>query len=323
MANPYTYWKLRQQGESPKTILESPQCGFYRMKRGNKWVPVAVWPNKGSLAFKFGNEVIDERFGIECWPSYAVNDVSEEVWRNVVENGENWPDSDPIVTEMLTSDSLTKGENNKIDSITEYSEKILEALKGVGSYTQIDDDQTSTKAAGLRNLLLKLSNDADKARSVEKSPYLAEAKNVDAKWQPIVKQAKTGADVIRKALEEWESTKLLAASQASERANKAARDHADSIIKASQNGEDLPSLIAPTISPSNLPPPATQIKPTYGKAAAVRTYQSVVDIDIDKVFQASKDKPEVIEFFKNLAQKYAFTGILLDGVKVEERVKIR
>ena len=77
---------------------------------------------------------------------------------------------------------------------------------------------------------------------------------------------------------------------------------------------------------SNLPPPSTQVRPTYGKASGTSTKMVVESVDYDKFFAALKTRPEwptVKAQFDEWAQKLANKGIIPDGVKAEERANTR
>jgi hypothetical protein len=209
---------------------------------------------------------------------------------------------------------IAEDDRRNADPTTEFREQIDAATAGVKAYTAINSDEQAVKAASLRNMLLKLAGDADKTRVAEKEPHLKAGRDVDAKWQPLVREAQAAAQSIRSAMEEWETTKRRAAQEA-------ARRQQEAVARAAAENRPIP---APP--PSNLPEPTTQVRPTYGKAASVGTQMKVVSIDADKLLAALKPRPEwnyVEQFLFELAQKLANKGIILDGVKAEEKASIR
>ncbi len=135
MTNPYQFWQDSLAGLKPPIINEFPQPGFFRMKRGKNgpWVPVAVWPLSGTriiepgLGFKFGKETVGKDFGIEQWPYYAANPITEAEYRKVAERGESWSDSDPVVAE------LTKLLSHGVPPVSNPSNECLSGSSIVGA----------------------------------------------------------------------------------------------------------------------------------------------------------------------------------------------
>lgn len=315
MMNVYKFWSDSLAGKQPPIINEFPEAGFYRMKRNGSWTPVAVWPaSENNLGFKFGREVVDIDIGTERWPSYAANPITEDEYRRVAEQGLNWSDADPTVAAMTSTPKPIV-----TDSTDEMREQIATAVAVIPAYAKIESDEASARAAGLRNMLLGLKNQADKARVAEKDPHLTAAKAVDSKWMPLVREAESGANRVRTALEAWENDKRAAARQAAERAA-AKQRRLDEEASRRDISEPPPEPVKPT---SNLPPPSAQVKPTFGKAAGVSTYQHVTSIDAYQAFQMFQNHPDVIALLTKLAQASINAGISVPGMTTEERAKIR
>ena len=360
MTDKYAYWRDSLAGKNPDGHIDHPECGFYRMKRGDRWVPVAVWALPGGgLNFKINGEVVGEQVGTDQWPWYSHHPVTEAEYRKVAEQGGAWSDSDPTVSAILNTVSKPAPAIKDVASITpqqiaeslnsgkglspeeqarlemaftqydelrkpppdptdEYREQIKTAVDGVKAYDKIESDEASTRAAGLRNMLLKLRKDADDARTTAKQPHLKAAKKIDDTWQPLIKEAQAGADSLRKAMENWEDAKREAAKQAADRLAEAAREAAE------KPGDAVQPIRA---APSNLPQPAgTQIKPTFGRAASVGTRLVVESIDPDKMLVALRDKPQwaaVVQFLNELAASMASNGIVVDGMTTREGAKIK
>lgn len=331
----YEFWKsalaAKQSGTPlPIATVDDPQCGFWRTKRGSSWVPVAVWP-KGNglqgpdaLGFKIGTEVVGANMGAELWSHYCAHPITEAEYRKVAEQGGDWSDSDPTVTAMTNGKrEITREENTRLqqslidsadDPITEFRDQIATAAAGLAAYHTIESDEAAARAAGLRNLLLKLKKDADDQRAALKAPHLKAGQEIDATWNPLVKEAGAAADKIRNAIGSWETLKRQAAAQAAQRDAEAARE-------AEAAGRPAPPPAQP-----NAPAPSQQVRPTFGKAAGVSVYQHVVKIDPDKVLAALRERPEwysVLNCLEEIASKLARNGIILPGVETEERAKVR
>lgn len=344
----YSFWTACLAAKAagkplPIATNEQAECGFWRLKRNGGWLPVAVWPKKNglqgadALGFKIGDKTVGSNMGVELWPSFCANPVTEDTYRDVAEKGGGWPDADPTVTAIIAQGKpiairspgipnpeadaeleqafIADGDRRKVDPTTEFREQIDTALGGVPGYAKIESDEADVRALSLRNMLNDLAAESDKAREAEKKPHWDAAKAVDLKWQPLVKSARDGAGQIKAARDRWADAKMEAAKLATDRA----RD-------AEQEAMVAGKPPAPT-QPSNLPPPTAQVRPTYGKASSTGTKMVVTAIDYDKFFAALKLRPAqwptVKEQFDEWAQKLANKGIIPDGVTAEERSNTR
>jgi hypothetical protein len=342
----YKFWQDSLAGLKPPIINEFPECGFWRMKKGGRWIPVAVWPLPGAnqpLGFKFGSEVVGHHLGIEQWPWYAANPITEAEYRKV-ERGEDWSDADPVVAALLEKPRATRSpgipnpkadaeleqafiaEDNRrnAEATAEFAEQITAALGGVPTYAKIESDEADVRALSLRNMLNELGAAADKAREAEKAPHLKASRDIDAKWQPLVKSARDGAGKIKAARDDWSDSKRRAAVLAQVRAAEAAEKHRHEVAAAAAANKPAPP--PPPPSQSNLPPPTAQVRPIYGKASGTGTKVVVTEVDFDKMFAALKlrpDWPQFAEIMRELAQKMASKGIILDGVTTEEKSNTR
>ena len=280
MTDPYHFWRESLAGNKPAIVNEQLECGFYRMKRrdGTFWPVVVFRPFDkfpDVIAVKTGSLVMTHNAAIEAWPWFAANPITEEEYRRVAEQHLDWSDIDEAVASH--------------DSAADLKQQIEAAVAGVKKYAKIESDEQSSRGQTLRALLLKLSKQADDERKAEKEPHLKAGRDVDAKWQPIVKAAADAAGIIRKAAERWEDIKLSA--QATEG--------------------------------SNLPEPSKQVKGAFGKAASVSTYEAVEIVDIGTVFGAFKTHPDVIELLTKLAQRASDDGIFIPGIKKTTKSRIR
>lgn len=351
----YAYWtalpKLALDGsmEPGKGTVTAPNVddptpGFYRLKRHGQWIPVAVWPKRNGLegpdglGFKIGGEVVGAQVGTARWQDYCDNPITESVYRAVAESGEGWPDADPTVAAMLANGTtgvavapsqpiadptFTHAQSQPApDPTSEFREQIKTALAGVGAYAKIESDETDVRALSLRNLLNELASAADKAREAEKAPFLKAEREVDAKWQPMVKAAREGARKIKDARDAWQDDKRAAAAEANRRAQEALEQQ---MREAAEKGDAAAPIAVPPAQ-SNLPPPSAQVRPAYGKASHTGTKIVVTELDAMKFIAALKPRaewPAVFEYLLELAQKMANKGIILDGVTTTEKANTR
>jgi hypothetical protein len=324
MSDRYKFWRECLAAKDarhplPTATVDDPQLGFWRMRRGTGKIPVAVFLLDGVLSFKIGREVVGANMGTELWSHYCAHPISEAEYRKVAEQGGDWSDSDPTVALMTNGKSSTKStqnipENIPAGAISEFRQQIATAAAGLDAYEKIESDESAARAAGLRNLLLKLKKDADDQRAALKAPHLKAGQEIDATWNPLVKEAGAAADKIRNAISAWETLKRQAAAEAARRDAERARE-------AEQAGRPAPAPVAP-----NAPAPSQQVRPTFGKASSVSTYQHVLKIDPDKVLAALRERPEwygVLQYLEETCQRLARNGIILDGVLTEERARVK
>jgi hypothetical protein len=325
MTIPYQFWLDSLAGKRPPIINEFPEAGFYRMKRDGLWVPIAVWPDIqqfGGLGFKFGKEIVGQDIGTERWPSYAANPITEDEYRRVAEQGLGWSDADPVVAAMTATNRPPSATKPPSDATDELREQIATAVAGIAAYAKIESDETDVRALSLRNMLNELALTADKARKSEKEPFLKAEREIDIKWMPLVEQAREGARKIKEARDQWQDDKRAAA-----RAAVVAAEAATRAQEAANAHRDISEVPLEPIKPvSNLPPPSAQVRPTYGKASPTGSKMVVTAIDWDKMIAALKPRPEwptLEAFLREMAQKLANRGIILDGVTAEEKANTR
>ena len=89
----------------------------------------------------------------------------------------------------------------------------------------------------------ELAGKADKQREKLKRPHLEAGKAVDAQWMPLVRDAKSVADMLRKYIEDFETTKLRERRRLEEERQRAEAEQAKS------NREDAP-LVLPPLPPA-------------------------------------------------------------------------
>lgn len=278
MAN-YEYWQEALEGKKP-AITTEPMLGFYRKrtKKGGLYVPVAIWEAEGSLKCIVNGEAKDAH---EEWTYCADHPVTEEAYRAKVA-GKPWPDEDGAIALI--------GHNSATDPFDLIKDEIASASAGVKDYAEINDDELAARAVSLRNRLNELCRNADVEREKQKKPYLQAGREVDEKWQPLIKGAKAESDKIRASLSGYETRKAAKAA----------------ILGVKPAAETM------------------QTKTAYGKAASVRTIKVVTAItDQDALYQFVSKHPELIATLQHLAQRAVDAGLSPPGVTIDERKDVR
>lgn len=329
--DPFYKWRLglAEPNKRAKISIDAnyPETGYYRIKRYAKWEPVAYWYSGGQLHCMVGVPQDDDdpcwfakteerhiQLAIEHWTYAWQNPISEEVY-DLVMSGGRWPDLDETVEDQVSRPRGIGDNAPPQDELTELKIDIENAAAAVERYKAIDDDETSKKAQSARARLNELARKADKRREELVAPALATQREVNGKYQPLVKAAKAAADAIGRAMGAWETKKARAQREAEEAEQRAAD-------RAIASGTPPAAMDAPSVAPS--PAPATQIRGGYGRAAAVVEEAVIEEVTDYRALLAHYGEHEDV---KTLVMKHARTdvrnGHQVPGVKIghERRVK--
>lgn len=335
IVGPWAWWQaaLKNPASVGKTLPVhegDAQQGYYRAKNQDKtFEPVAIFYPEGSnelVAYRNGREVRPD----DVWTWCCRHPVTFEAYTDAVD-GKGWPDDDKVVAAQVQPPEPTIGDNSgQVDEAETLKDQIYAALKGTEAYAKISDDDTSAKALSLRNRLNELSGNADKVRVKLKAPFLEAEREVDAKFQPLVKSAKAGADKVKQAIADWETVKLQELrkrEREAEAARQAEQTRLDAIEAARQRQPDAELMEAPVPSPAPVAPveaAPTAIKPTYGKAASVSVKNVVTDVtDWAALSAYMLGHADFQACLRNLAQRAVDAGRTVPGIVVEERASVR
>lgn len=309
----YDYWRNALAGVFGPIHDGEPQPGFYRLRRrGQIDQPVAIWRGPNGMCCTVSDREDDAN---EIWTFVADKPISEDIYRAVVD-GAAWPDVAPSVAAPTNSESA-----DPADILRDQ----IEACKAdLALFATITDDTQQAAAQSLRARLLELSRDADKTREKLKAPHLEAGKAVDAKWQPLVKDAKGAADTISKAMSAWETEKDRRAKAERERAQKAQREMEEAARAAIEAGMAKPiaDSLMEAIEKIAPAPMAAPIKGAYGRAASVRTVRVAKVVDFDSLYIAIKENVELRACMQKIAQQIVSAGETVAGVEVSEEKRV-
>ena len=316
--DPYAYWRNALTGNFGPVHDGDCQAGFWRRrtKRAGPFVPVATWIEDGKM-IAFDDGVIEDAGAL--WTYICRYPITEEQYWSRVKTGK-WHDEDESVVASLAPPPI--GHNQGPTDEAEILKGQIEAASaGAADYAEIKDDATAAKAQSLRSRLLELSRDADKKREAEKKPHFEAGKAIDAKFQPLVKAAKTAADAIARALGAHETRKAQEAARAAEAARLARVEAEEAARKLAEAGKPIPTL--PPASPEpQAPAAAAPIRGAYGRAASVKVVRVSTVTDQDAVYAFFRTSQEVVDLLTKLAQRATDNGHTVPGTTVEEQRKV-
>ncbi|TPN11680.1 hypothetical protein [Mesorhizobium sp. B2-1-2] len=309
-------------------ITSTPEEGWFRVKsKDGPWQPVVIWQDGDQWLALRGIEPDRKTVAADdVWTWACRNPISFDEYERVAEQGAEWSDVDPVVQSQRKGPPKP-GDNSGDRSESEMlADDIKASLDQLRQYKAIKTDEEAGKAQSLRSRLLELHRSADKIREKLVRPHLDAQQAINGEWQPLVKDAKSGADTLRKSLESYESAKL-----AKRRAEEeAARKAAEAAEQARQDAEQ--SFVAPepgpvaeaAPAPAPAPAPETTIKGSYGRAASVSTEWVVTGIaDQDAVYRYMRDHPEIKACLLDLAKRGVKAGHNVPGITKEEVAKVR
>jgi hypothetical protein len=319
----YDYWQNALAGNFGPVHDGDAQPGFYRKRvsKGGPFLPVAIWADGGKIIATVDGKEAD---AADIWSYVCDKPVTEDAFR-ARSAGQPWPDEDVAVTRSLAPPPA--GDNHPPqDEADQLAAQIEAASENAKAYENITDDETASKAQSARSRLNELSRDADKKRESEKKPHLDAGKNIDAKWQPLVKAAKAAADAIAKALSAHETRKARAIEDARIKAEAARQLALEAERKRALEASPVTGTDA--VLPVELPPPppppvaAQPIRGAYGRAAAVKVVKVATVEDYDEATTYFRNNAEYRAVIDKLAQKAVDSGYTVPGVKVTEERKV-
>jgi hypothetical protein len=289
----YDYWHAALDGQTNLAISQNhPQPGFYRMKNGR---PVAIWFEDDVCHMMVGSDhMVPLEDYEDTWVRVCNRPVSEDQYNAVIAGGV-WHDVDEVIRETL-------GDNIADANDPEAILTLIDMLRQAASnYSVIDSDEAVAKAQTIRTRALELKAKADKIREKEKAPHLAAGREVDAKWQPLVKGADSIVSQLRGAMERWETEKL----------------------RERRKQEELARLKDEANAPAPEPVKDT-VRGGYGRGAHVGSKKVVIGVnDLQALFAYVCGEEEVMAVMLKLAQRAVDAGKDVPGVIVEEQAYVR
>ncbi|GLK69219.1 hypothetical protein [Hansschlegelia plantiphila] len=187
MQQSWDWWRAALAGNFGPISDGVPHAGFYRTRRkGQPWEPVAIWADDASpdgwIALKGATRVS----AIDLWTWCCRNPVSEEAYRRAAA-GDGWADEPPAAPEPGIGHN--SGSGDPVDAIRAElagEEEMAAELLAKPIEDQAGVDKTAIWAKRIGDLAAK----AEKSRVAEKEPHLEAGRAVDAKWKPVVEDAK-------------------------------------------------------------------------------------------------------------------------------------
>lgn len=315
----FQFWRDSLAGKKPAIFADAPQSGYYRMRegKGTAYQPVAIWTVNGKQVCRVASRTVE---AADVWTYCAGNPVSKDDAKHAFETG-SWPGDAPEI-------GHNSGDLSLAEQIKEYAEMALSWLRKSG----VKDKTSADMAANYRAKLNELKKEADSARTTEKAPHLAKAREVDDKWRVPIAEAGDAAEEIRAALTAFmvaEEKRLKAEAEAKRKAEeeRLAKERARIEAERAKRMEDDPALAMlddepelPMV-PSEPEPVKVQAGGQRGRKTGLRSV-TVYDItDYDAALAHVKSHPDVVAAVEKVVRAQAKAGAVVPGVEAKmERV---
>jgi hypothetical protein len=290
--NDFTWWLNALAGNRSAIEVNTPQPGFYRMKRkGNgtiEMVAIAYWTdsNTGELRCHLNGDDFD-RYGLEIWPWASKNPVSKEDYDARLRDGK-WPGEHAAVVghNAAPPDDSPEAIAERIADLAREAEKMIEA--GAAA-----DQPSCDQASDLANLLGELAGKCEDLHAAEKRPILEAGRAIDRKWFV----PRDLASALKARLKQIVVTPWLTK-------QKAEADRAAAAAVA--QGAPIDTIATPKVTAGS------SKRPT-----ALRTYFRAEIEDRAKLLDHLKDHPDVIACIQKIANAAAAKKITLPGCRIE------
>ena len=336
----YENWVAAQQGNMLPVVEAEPGSGFWRIKSaGGIWLPVAIWREDDLVWVQVGKEEPNAsvEFVQETWLRCAKHWVSEKNYRHVIATG-SWlgdppaPITDaapppPTPTEQAIANAQPPergpGDNSgNLDAFQAMRAELLnDAAEAIAHFTRhpITTKDEADKCENWRKRIAASANAADEKRKAEKKPHQDAADAVDARYFPVIREAKAKAEKLRGLGDTWvrnEQERLRKAAEEEariERERRWAEDRATAL-------EAAPSLEIAEKPPADLPPPVVETPKvligtsgTRRGATAAPATATITDLKAAALYYATQQNPELIELIQKLANRAAKAKATIPG----------
>lgn len=331
----YEHWQKALAGEPVEIHENSPQPGYYRVRRskGGPWVPVAIWhPSEDEplIATNGDVEILDPVRICELWTYCCRYPITYELYSAVLD-GQPWPED---VTAEVEAARAEIGHNSAAAPHEEIADEIAAATKAfetwlAGLGNAIKSEEDDAKAETFRTRLHTLGKKAEDARTEAKKPVLEMGRQIDATWKPVVDAAETGkkrigAVVVSYRVERDKRRRAEQERQEAER-HRAAQEAANAAAEAAKaSGAD--PLVAATDAVAEVYAPPQRAGFVAEPKKGFRNVEVCVIDDAAKaaafILATAPNQPDLIEAIKKVAHRMLKAGVAVEGARLttEQRV---
>jgi hypothetical protein len=282
-ADPWKWWRDALEGRIDKANLNesNPQTGYYRIKQGSHFIPVAFWidTKTGERRCQVYGKDCEGTRQLEVWVSASDNPVTGEAYAERMRTGK-WPD-----------ESRSVGDNNPPGDTPEAMAERLDDLEREAAVllkNGVINDDVCNQVSDHSNRFGELQKHCDALRLNEKAPHDQAAKAVDGKWRGGGGRAKALKERLKIAITPYMKKKDE---------EKRRRE-----LEAATKGEPIPEI--------------RNTAGTVKRSTALRTHHRALIEDKAKLIESLNDHPELLSCIQSIADAAARRKIALPGCKV-------
>lgn len=310
-ASGWKYYQHAMKGQDFPIHPHHAPIGFFRKwnRHKDKSWPVAIWEDQGKKYAQIGDWKVIDLSTPEAEQDF-IHDTFQWCSRNAIDyklyehwkKHRDWPAETGAGAVIEASKAVRGiGDNSGADPAVEHEtfvDQVRAALAGVKALSNVTSDEQAAEASSLRNRLTELAGEGAKKHEVEKKPHLDAGREVDQRWNPIIKDARAGASMLRAAIEV----------------------HATAKLKKKREEEAAAAAAANPVTEVAQP---ERIEPAYGKRTSVKAKMVPVRWDQDEVYLQLRENPEIQQLIEKLVKKVYAAGGTLRTVETEEFATIR
>lgn len=297
----YDWWSLALTGEKVEIDADSPQSGFYKMRRfkDGPWLPVMIRMHDGVLRCRVADKSDEDPLAV--WTYCAGNPVTKDAAAYAFKHGK-WETDAPTIGDNSRDVSI-------LEQLNEYVSATLAWLKG----RKIEDKKTADQAANRRAEVLRLKKLVEKEWETKAAPHDTVIKALKVEYDAPVKQAESANEMLRKAATEFaraEEKRLQDEANAKNEAErKVVAAAAKAIIeqRAKQIVDDpVAAMTSPEPELPMAPPPPAPVKVALGgqvgKVSGLRSYWEAEVTDQTAALAHYANHPDVVALVLKLAK---------------------
>ncbi|MEP9376162.1 hypothetical protein ABLE91_05570 [Aquabacter sp. CN5-332] len=328
MGDQFDTWRAMLMRKTVTISDSEAASGYYRLRRGDIWAPVAIWQEPdGSVFAMLGTDYVDVG---EVWPAAAKNAVTYEAYQAAAD-GQGWPDDAPALPEptapeagaenprAVMGNNATTGdpaEDLRLELAGE--QELAKRFLAQPITTQEDADKVAVWAKRVSDLRAR----GDNAHKTEKTPHLEAGRQVDERFRwrddadALVKKLKAHLTpwLQKKDAEEKERARLAA--------EEARRRQEEADLLAAQAPDD-PAIAEAQARAAEAAREAQPQRGGAGRTGAKVSLRTVPDVQISDplalaAFYAGMKpiNPDLAEVLLKLARRNIGAGVTPPGVTV-------
>lgn len=322
----FAWWSAAIAGRKPEIIVDQPQCGYFKMRRGRggAWIPVAIITGRDGDQIALVGAERERRDPLDIWSYCAGNPVPQADAKHAFQNNNEWPGDAPTI-----GDNAEKAGVGPLELLSDYIGTATAWFKKIG---KIEDEKAANQAANYATELLRLKSEADRERDSKVRPHLEAQRQINGEYKPVIEDAEALAKQIKRACDDWlraEKRRLEEEARKKYEAERKAAEEERQRLEAERAKKMAEDPVAAMTEPEPelpmAPPPPEPVKVQVGgqrgRKMSLRTVTVYEISDYQAALAFAAEHPDVRAAVEKVCRAAAKAGEKVPGlvVKQEER----